>query len=400
MARRRKGPKKLPSWSPDGAHGEFSWSAYCRFPQAMSSGHEVELLVDGEQAYPEMIEAIAGARRTVLMDSYIFNGDAAGRMFADALCERAQAGVQVYLIVDGLGTIAVPAEFFDQMRAAGVNILEYRPPAPWRRGWGLLRRDHRKLLVVDGRIGFAGGLNVGAEWLPGELGGQGWHDVHVRIVGPAVRELAKLALSTWIDRAGASFDLRVFLPDVERVGSTFARIIGSRERKKRRAIRQSYLHAIRRARKYIYIANAYFLPGRGFRRALRNAVKRGVDVRVMVPARGDILPVQLASQALYGSLMRAGVRVFLWQKAVLHAKTAVIDDEWSTVGSFNIDHRSWAMNLEVNVNVVGPEFAGQLRGVFERDQRACEELSPVKWRRRPILLRLLEGFFYLFRNLM
>lgn len=366
----------------------------------MSSGHEVELLVDGEQAYPEMIEAIAGARRTVLMDSYIFNGDAAGRMFADALCERAQAGVQVYLIVDGLGTIAVPAEFFDQMRAAGVNILEYRPPAPWRRGWGLLRRDHRKLLVVDGRIGFAGGLNVGAEWLPGELGGQGWHDVHVRIVGPAVRELAKLALSTWIDRAGASFDLRVFLPDVERVGSTFARIIGSRERKKRRAIRQSYLHAIRRARKYIYIANAYFLPGRGFRRALRNAVKRGVDVRVMVPARGDILPVQLASQALYGSLMRAGVRVFLWQKAVLHAKTAVIDDEWSTVGSFNIDHRSWAMNLEVNVNVVGPEFAGQLRGVFERDQRACEELSPVKWRRRPILLRLLEGFFYLFRNLM
>ena len=184
------------------------------------------------------------------------------------------------------------------------------------------------------------------------------------------------------------------------MGSTYVSIIGSRERKKRRAIRQSYLHAIRRARKYIYIANAYFLPGRGFRRALRNAVKRGVDVRVMVPARGDILPVQLASQALYGSLMRAGIRVFLWQQAVLHAKTAVIDDEWATVGSFNIDHRSWAMNLEVNVNVMGPGFADQLRQVFESDQRACEELSPVKWRRRPILLRLLEGFFYLFRNWM
>jgi cardiolipin synthase len=400
MSRRRKRRKKLPSWSPDGAHGDFSWSAYCRYPSAMSSGNEVELLVDGEQAFPEMLEAIAEARQTVVMDSYIFNGDAAGKLFAEALTERARHGVAVYLIVDGLGTIAVPGEFFDEMRAAGVNILEYRPPAPWRRGWGLLRRNHRKLLAVDGRVGFAGGLNVGAEWLPEDLGGQGWHDVHVKVVGPAVRELSKLSLSTWIQRAGVNFDVRLFLPDVEPMGSTYVSIVGSRERKKRRAIRQSYLHAIRRARKYIYIANAYFLPGRGFRRALRNAVKRGVDVRVMVPARGDILPVQLASQALYGSLMRAGVKVFLWQQAVLHAKTAVIDDEWSTVGSFNIDHRSWAMNLEVNVNAMGPEFAGQLRQVFESDQRACEELSPVKWRRRPILLRLLEGFFYLFRNWM
>ncbi|MBW2277937.1 MAG: cardiolipin synthase B, partial [Deltaproteobacteria bacterium] len=299
MARRRKRRRKLPSWSPDGAHGEFSWSAYCRFPLAMSSGNEVELLVDGEQAYPEMLEAIASAEKTILMDSYIFNGDAAGNLFAEALCERARRGVQVYLIVDGLGTIAVPAEFFDEMRASGVNVFEYRPPAPWRRGWGLLRRNHRKLLVVDGRVGFAGGLNVGAEWLPEELDGQEWHDVHVRIVGPTVRELAKLALSTWINRARVNLDVRLFLPEVQPVGSTYASIVGSRERKKRRAIRQSYLHAIRRARKYIYIANAYFLPGRGFRRALRNAVRRGVDVRVMVPARGDILPVQLASQALY-----------------------------------------------------------------------------------------------------
>jgi cardiolipin synthase len=184
------------------------------------------------------------------------------------------------------------------------------------------------------------------------------------------------------------------------VGSTYASIIGSRERRKRRAIRQSYLHAIRHARKYIYIASAYFLPGRGFRRALRNAVKRGVDVRVMVPARGDILPVQLASQALYGALMRAGIRVFLWKQAVLHAKTAVVDDQWATVGSFNIDHRSWAMNLEVNVNIVGTEVAGQLRRVFRSDEQVCEELTRRKWRRRPILLRLLEGFFYLFRNWM
>jgi cardiolipin synthase len=366
----------------------------------MTSGNEVELLVDGSEAYPAMLGAIAGAEKTILMASYIFNGDRAGQLFADALIERARSGVRVYLIVDGLGTLQVPGEFFEELRAGGVNILEYRPPAPWRRGWGLLRRDHRKLLVVDGRVGFAGGLNVGDEWLPAELEGQAWHDIHVRVRGPAVRELAKLAVSTWVNHAGASLDVRRFLPAVERVGETYVNIIGSRERKKRRAIRQSYLHAIRHARKYIYIANAYFLPGRGFRRALRNAVKRGVDVRVMVPARGDILPVQLASQALYGTLMRAGVRIFLWKQAVLHAKTAVIDDQWATVGSFNIDHRSFAMNLEVNVNVMGAEVAGELCRVFLSDEQACEELTRRRWRRRPILLRLLEGFFYLFRNWM
>jgi cardiolipin synthase len=366
----------------------------------MRSGNQVDLLVDGAEAYPAMLEAIAAAKKTILMASYIFNGDRAGQMFAEALADRARSGVAVYLIVDGLGTLQVPGEFFEELSQSGVVILEYRPPAPWRRGWGLLRRDHRKVLVVDGEVGFTGGLNVGSEWLPLEAGGQGWHDIHARIRGPAVRELAKLIVSTWAIHGGVILDARRFLPAVEAVGTTYSSIIGSRERKKRKVIRQSYLHAIRHARDYIFIANAYFLPGRGFRRALRNAVRRGVDVRVMVPARGDILPVQLASQALYGSLLRAGIKVFLWKQAVLHAKTAVIDDQWATVGSFNIDHRSWAMNLEVNVNVVGSELAGQLRQVFEADQGRCEQLTRRKWRRRPLLLRLLEGFFYLFRNWM
>jgi cardiolipin synthase len=366
----------------------------------MIAGNRVELLVDGVQAYPAMLAAIDGARRTVLMDSYIFNADRIGRRFAAALTERAAAGVEVYLIVDGLGTIAVPAEFFDGLTRAGVRVLEYRPVAPWRRGWGLLRRDHRKLLVVDGRVGFAGGLNVGDEWLPVAEGGQGWHDVHVRVEGPAVRELAKLARSTWQVHGGVDLDPRLFLPKVEGSGSTTALIVGSRERKKRKVIRRSYLHAISRARERIFIANAYFLPGLGFRRALRNAVRRGVDVRVMVPARGDILPVQLASQALYSRLLKAGIRIFLWREAVLHAKTAVVDGQWATVGSFNIDHRSWAMNLEVNVNVLGAQFAAELEQVFLADQERCEELTLERWRQRPYLQRLVERFCLLFEKWM
>jgi cardiolipin synthase len=382
------------------AAGEEPWAPYCRFPHSMSGQNRVELLVDGAQAFPAMLEAIAGARRTVLMDSYIFNADRAGRLFADALAERAGAGVQVYLIVDGMGTISVPADFFEGLERAGVHVLEYRPVAPWRRGWGLLRRDHRKLLVVDGRVGFTGGLNVGDEWFPPAAGGHGWHDIHVRIEGPAVRELAKLARSTWSEHGQVDLDPRLFLPEIEGDGSTTARIIGSRERKNRQAIRRSYLHAIKNARHTILIANAYFLPGIGFRRALRNAVRRGVDVRVMVPARGDILPVQLASQALYSRLLKAGIRLFLWREAVLHAKTAVVDGQWATVGSFNIDHRSWAMNLEVNVNVLGERFAGELAEVFRADQERCEELTLERWRQRPYLQRLIERFCLLFEKWM
>ncbi len=377
-----------------------SWARYCLYQDIVSDSHDVTLLIDGVQAFPSMIEAIEGASKTILMDSYIFNDDSVGRMFAAALGERAQAGVAVYLIVDGFGTINVPASFFDDLRDSGVRVLEYRPVAPWRKGWGILRRNHRKLLVVDGRIGFLGGINIGDEWLSVERDGQGWHDIHVRVSGPGVRDLSLLSMSTWRVHGDVILDPRLFLGDGEPAGNTRIGIVGSRERKKRKIIRRSYLHAIKNAREYIYIANAYFIPGLGFRRALRNAVRRGVDVRVMVPARGDILPVQLAGQALFGRLMRRGIKLFLWREAVLHAKIAVIDDVWATVGSFNIDRRSWSMNLEVNATVVDRAFAMNLKAVFEKDQEKCEKLDRVKWRRRSWFQRLVERFFYQFRKLM
>ncbi len=347
-----------------------------------------------------MLEAISKAEQTVLMDSYIFHDDTAGRLFVDALAERARHGVQVYLIVDGVGTLHVPGDFFARMEQEGIHVLTYRSPAPWRRSFGILRRDHRKLLVVDGRVGFAGGLNIGEEWLPAEMGGHGWHDIQVRVEGPAVRELSKLAMATWRVHGGIELKQKLFLPNIKPAGTEFVNIVGSRERKKRRVIRQSYLQAIRNARRYIYIANAYFLPDPGFRRALKNACKRGVDVRVMVPLRGDILSVQLASEALFGRMMRAGMRVFRWQEAVLHAKTAVIDDQWATVGSFNIDHRSWTMNLEVNVNAVGPTVATKLKDVFVADQEGCRELTREEWKKRSWIKRLAQRFFYQFRKMM
>jgi len=377
-----------------------SWGRYCAYPATMEGGNTVELLVDGQEAYPAMLEGISKARKSILMGSYIFNNDEVGEQFSHALCEAARRDVKVYLIVDGVGTWHVPSEFFQEMEESGVHVLVYRSPAPWRRSFGLLRRDHRKLLVIDGEVGFAGGLNIGAEWLPRQSGGRGWHDLHLKIVGPAARELSKLAMSTWHIHADIVLDSRLFLPEVSPAGLEFVNIIGSRERKKRKVIRRSYLTAIRQARHYIFIANAYFLPDLGFRRALGNACRRGVDVRVMVPEKGDILAVQLASQSLYSRLLKAGIRVFLWRSAVLHAKSATIDGEWATVGSFNIDHRSWTMNLEVNINAVGPNLSERLKSVFLEDQEHCKELALTEWRKRPILQRIVERFCFLFSKLM
>jgi cardiolipin synthase A/B len=383
----------------NGYAGE-SWGRYCANPQTMEFGNVVELLIDGAQAYPAMLQEIGRAQKTILMDSYIFNDDAAGRLFSSALCDAAERGVLVYLIVDGVGTRHVPSAFFEKMRRAGLHVLVYRSPAPWGRSFGLFRRDHRKMLVTDGSIGFAGGINIGAEWLSRESGGLGWHDLHLRIEGPAVRELSKLAISTWHINGRILLDSKRFLPEIPKKGAEHVSIIGSRERKKRKVIRRSYLQAIRQARIYIYITNAYFLPDAGFRRAMKNACRRGVDVRVMVPEKGDIPIVDRASQAIYSRLLKAGIRIFLWKSDVLHAKSAAIDGEWATVGSFNIDHRSWRMNLEVNVNAVGANLSGQLRDLFLKDQAHCGELTLEEWRKRPFITKLFQWFFHLFRKLM
>ena len=240
-----------------------SWGKYCAYPQTMERGNTVELLIDGAQAYPAMLLEINRAQKTILMDSYIFNDDTAGALFSSALCDATRRGVLVYLIADRVGIRHVSSNFFEKMREAGMHVLIYRSPAPWRRSFGLLRRDHRKMLVVDGSAGFAGGLNIGDEWLPRDSGGLGWHDLHLRIEGPAVRELSKLAISTWHTHAGIMLDSKVFLPEVPKKGTEYVNIIGSREHKKRKSIRRSYLQAIRQAHSYLYITNSYFLPDAG-----------------------------------------------------------------------------------------------------------------------------------------
>lgn len=369
-------------------------------PSAFVPGNDVCLLRDGEETFPAMFEAIAAAKDRVHCEVFIFRDDAMGRRFADAFCERARAGVDVRVIYDGVGCMTTPESIFAKMREAGVRVYPFHPVAPWRRHWGLSRRDHRKILVVDGKIGFAGGLNFDLCHSSLSQGGAGWRDTHARIVGPAVAELEKHFLETWMVSAephDAPREIVRYLTPPDPAGSMDVRVVANRMRPGRSPIRREYLHALDRAKKRAWITNPYFLPDARIVQALVHAAKRGVDVRVLVPAKSDVPVVDLAARPLFRHLVHRGVRVYQWAKTVLHAKTAVVDDEWATVGSFNIDPASFT-NLELNLIVRNAGFAAAVQEMFRADLRGSGELVPTRLDRSPAHLRIAESMLHGLRH--
>lgn len=361
-------------------------------------GNLVRPLRTGKEAFPAMLAAIASARKHVFFETYILRADRTGEEFKQALIERSRAGVRVCLLYDSLGSFGLPGAFLAELRAAGVHAVEYHPLVPWRARWNLNRRDHQKILVVDDRIGFAGGVNIGDEARSVEDGGGGWHDVHAQVEGPVVLDLSKFFRRTW-ERAGGEP-----LPEMQppRKGSagpgTCAVLavsnsaVGGRWR-----LHRAYLYAIRRASKSIHIMNAYFIPDRSLRRAFRAAARRGVSVCVIVPSYTDVKAVYYASHHLYGRLMRAGVRIFEWPERMMHAKIAVIDGAWSTIGSYNLDRRSLLHNLEVALVIADRQIGHDLEKQFEADVVACKEILPEEWKRRSAWEKAMEWLFYQIR---
>ena len=372
-----------------------SWLAYRRDADHFITGNTAHLFDDGKEAYPAMLDGIRGARERILVEMYIFAEDRTGTMFRDALAERARAGVPVYVLYDAVGCLNTSHGFFASLADAGAHIQEYHPLAPWKPHWNWLFRDHRKLLIVD-RTAFLGGMNFSDENLPREQGGAGWRDTQVRLEGPCVRELEHLFWNTW---AGAHKPVPepVRHLDLPAVGETAVRVLSSAGLLNQQSIRRSYINAIDRAQKSILITNAYFLPGRSIYRRLVKAARRGVKVRVLLPYETDHPYVRWASRALFGVFLENGVELYEYQPAVLHAKTAVFDGEWSTVGTHNLDHRSLRYNLEVNVTVFGRHFGGQLTAAFERDLANSRRLDLKTWRDRPFFKRLAEETLYQLR---
>ena len=364
----------------------------------LSQGNRVDLLRDGASAYPRMLEAIAGARQFILLETYIFSDDFVGQRFARALASKAREGVDVRILYDSLGSRATPRDFFGWMRSQGVCVQAFHPIRPFLYGLRYRSRNHRKVLIIDGRRAFVGGLNLSREYASLEDGGGGWRDTEIEIEGPAAAELARLSLEYWPEerKRTPAPTIRMVRPPVQDNGSPVL-ILGSSRLRDRFRISRNLRFAFRQARRRIWIANPYFLPSRAFRGELRRAARRGVDVRLLVPRASDVPPARYASQRLFERYLKWGIRIFEWPGPMMHAKTAVIDTLWATVGSYNMDSLSLLLNDELTAVMFNRDFGARLEAMFREDFGVSRELTREVWKKRGWLRRLAEKFFYAFR---
>jgi len=357
-------------------------------------GNTLTLLTRGDDTYRSMWDAIDAAQDTIHLETYILRSDSTGQEFSRRLQAKARSGVRVRVVYDAIGSMELDPSFVHQMRNAGVQFLEYHPLAPWRPRWSWWLRDHRKVLVVDGRVAFTGGVNISDDHAAPEKGGRDWHDVHVRLEGPAAHELDRVFRALWFKETRRWFPLDG--PRAQPLGSSKVWVVANQEFIYRYRIRAAYLDALKAARKEVLIANGYFIPDLRTRLALAAAARRGVSVNVLVPGSSDVMSAWYAGRYEYDYLLSRGVRLFEWQGTILHAKCAVVDGTWATVGSYNMDHRSLLSNLEVNFNVLDPDFAGRLGEQLRADFAASREIVIPDWRRRPLSDKLIESFWRLF----
>lgn len=394
----------------------------------LTAGNEVILLQDGPATYAAMLGAIASARDHINMETYILDDDSVGQEFSRALIAKQQQGVQVNLIRDSAGTYSTPSQFFQTLIDQGVNVLEFNPvnPLAARKTWALNQRDHRKLLIIDGKIVFLGGINISSVYSGGSFGSGGkirrgkspsveisadanantpaislaaeqkpsiaWRDTDLQLRGPVVAEFQRLFIDTWEKQGGRKLADLDYFPQLEVVGNQVVRAIGSAPEEPFSLIYATLISAISNAEASVYITNAYFVPDPQLLSVLKAAARRGVDVKLILPSQTDSWLVFHAGRRYYARLLRAGVKIYQRRGVILHSKTALIDGVWSTVGSTNLDWRSFLHNQEVNAVILGPEFGAQIKAMFDKDLAESDEITRAKWRRRGPILRLKELF--------
>lgn len=368
-------------------------------------GNKLTLLQNGPATYKAMFAAIREARDHINLETYIFDDDEAGREFSDLLLARQAAGVQVNIVYDGIGSLATPKAFFDRMRAGGIHVLEFNPVNPLTentRPWLLNNRDHRKLLVVDGRVAFVGGINISATYssAPGRRAHKrqdedatpkdGWRDTHIRIEGPVVAEFQKLFIATWNRQHGESLTTGTYFPVLKPQGDEIVRAIASKPDDAQSLIYLTLMSAIADAERTVHLTVAYFAPDPQLLKALTDAARRGVEVKLVLPSYSDSWPIFNLGRSYYSALLREGVEIHELRGAVMHAKTMCIDGVWSSIGSTNLDTRSFLHNDEVNAVILGSEFATQMEAMFAQDLKDSEAVSAARWKQRPLMYRLKE----------
>ncbi|MCW7539735.1 cardiolipin synthase [Aquabacterium sp. A7-Y] len=361
-------------------------------------GNQVETLLNGDRIFPAMLAAIRSARRTITFETFIYWSGSIGREFAEALIERAQAGVKVHLLLDWGGSIKMAQRFLDQMRDGGVEVERYHKPH-WSHLPRMNNRTHRKLLVIDGELGFTGGVGIADQWRGNAQDPEHWRDTHFRVSGPVVAQMQAVFIDNWIKATGRVLHGDAYFPALHRRGDTPAQMFSSSPTGGSESMHLMYLMAVTAARESLHLANSYFVPDRLAVRALVDAARRGVKVRIVVPGRHIDSPVvRRASRALWGELLAAGVEIAEFQPTMFHCKVLVVDGLLVSVGSTNFDNRSFRLNDEANLNLIDTRLARELIDVFEQDWQRARPLSLAQWQHRPWPEKLLERLAALLRS--
>jgi len=364
----------------------------------LKTGNTIEILTNGPQFYPAMLEAIAGARQTVNLECYIFKKGKIGDRFIDALCERARAGVRVTIVMDTIGSFGAFHQSAKPLRAAGCRVELYHR-VRWYTLARLNNRTHRELLVVDGRVAFAGGAGIADWWITSEhpKSRKGiWRDSMARIEGPVVSTIQGVVAENWLDCRGEILTGPDTYSPQQPTGTTAAFTVKSSPADRATSSRVLFQLLLEGAHRHVSITTPYFLPDRSLRKAFRRTARRGVRIDVIVPGDAtDQRWVRLASRRLYGGMLAAGVRIFEYHGAMIHAKTLIVDDLWAVIGTTNIDNRSFEHNDEVNVAVRDEAVAARLFEDFRADIAHSREIVLERWRRRPLWEKLIGSVAWL-----
>jgi cardiolipin synthase len=369
---------------------QFARSMGVLLGPAILDGNRVQELVNGDEIFPAMLTAIRQARRSITFETFIYWSGAVGREFADALSERARGGVAIHVLIDWLGSNKMDDTLLAQLKGAGVQVARYHKPH-WSRLTRFNNRTHRKLLVIDGAIGFTGGVGVADHWLGDARDPEQWRDTHFRIEGPVVAQMQAVFMDNWIKSSGDVLHGERYFPALQPAGEQRAQMFSSSPTSGGESMQLMYLMAITAATRTIDMANAYFVPDELAINALVAAARRGVKVRLIVPGpHTDTDVVRNASRARWGKLLEAGVRIAEYQPTMFHVKLMVVDTMMASVGSTNFDSRSLSINDEANLNVLDAGFAKRQIEVFEADWRESREVTLEMWNNRPWKEKLLE----------
>lgn len=361
-------------------------------------GNRVQELLNGDEIFPPMLAAIRAARKSITFETYIYWSGEIGKAFAEALAERARAGVRVHLLVDWAGSVKMEDDLLELMKDGGVEILKYHP-LHWYHLARMNNRTHRKLLVVDGHLGFTGGVGIADTWLGHAQDSDHWRDSHFRVEGPVVAHMQAAFLDNWMKTSGAVLHGEEYFPALEPVGEHYAQVFKSSSSEGSESVRLMYLLSIAAARESVYIANAYFVPDDLSVETITHALRRGVKVRILVPGRHtDSGLARRASRARWGVLLAAGAEIYEYQPTMLHCKLMIVDDVWVSVGSTNFDSRSFRLNDEANLNIYDHAFAARQIAIFEDDLKKSRRVDYDAWKRRPWREKLLEHGSALFRS--